>query len=336
MKKWLGVLTLAVVLGGLAAVLTRGTSFDQELAHANAALAGPQTQAALEQYPDTAPTIFAYYGEDAPFQTMMVKFGHNQTFPIIAKCLKDGDDLLNASFKLSQIGSNSLVVTRSWINGTSAIMQPIDSLTPEACGVAAIDMILEFGNTFLGRYDIDSNGVAHLLPGTAALSVVKTFMTHGLAGLEKAMVRGGKVTNGQWAEAGFDALGVVGVGKVLGAGFKVSLAAKAGAGTGIAAKAGVSKTALAVVAPLVHSRVVRWTLVGAGVYYALHQPALVTAAVGELAGLLGVPPLLAQTLFWTVVVLMVGFVLRSLLRVVFFFVKPLVGGMRIMAAAAKR
>ena len=94
MKKVLFGLILLSLLAAVAVALATRSPFEEAVLVANTKEWGPQGQADLEQYPTTAPRVFALYGHTPEFAEVLRRYGHNQLVPVVAKCLQQIDTLV--------------------------------------------------------------------------------------------------------------------------------------------------------------------------------------------------------------------------------------------------
>jgi hypothetical protein len=279
------------------------TSFEQAIVTAEMKEAGPQYEAALAQYPAASLRAYALYGHTAELREVFQKYGHNQIVPIIQKCLEEGDTLLELGAQFDQL-------MRTPLNKRIEIAE----VQPVECGWRAILLTLVAGNSFLGQYVIDTNGKAHVLPGSSVLALMKRLTTSGLQGLERKLVLRESPTLTEWGLGALD-VAVIGLG-----GKAVATAARRGI-TGVAqpslrhelttVRAGMSGFASAY-AP----RIVKYATVGGVAYLALYHPQVITGAAGVIADTLGVSSLLVQTLVWGMILFIPLWIAATLSRFV--------------------
>lgn len=301
---------LAVLLGAALALLGDRTSYEEAVVRAEMRHVGlgPQTEAALEQYPETAPAVFAAYGTNDRFQRALRQFGHNQVVPIIWKCLTEGDSYLDASYAFS-LAAKTLV--------RAEMPAKPEALTPLECGSYAIELMLLAKNDFFGQYDIDEMGVARRLPGSSVAAFAKRMLTSGLQVVESRLVRGEKPT---LREAGMAALDVAALG-TFGLAGKASLAAKTAtvAKVGLSAKVATAAHSVgsfaALVAPHVIAPVVKLGLFVGGVYLVVTQPQMVASAANTVLHAAGISPFVVYPLTLFVLFLLCWYIARRVRRI---------------------
>src|SRR5271154_5751984 len=108
MPRSIGLWALAFLAALLLSVGTSSATFEQELVKADFDARGPLAQAALTQYPEAAPRVFAVYGQTAEFNEVLRRYGYNQIVPIVDKCLRNGDDFLAAGNDVQQFAGSLL------------------------------------------------------------------------------------------------------------------------------------------------------------------------------------------------------------------------------------
>jgi hypothetical protein len=276
------------------------SSFEQEAVNADMKEAGSQYEAALVQYPQASPRVYALYGHKPELHEVFRKYGHNQIVPIIEKCFDEGDALLEWGTQFDGLMS-SLLNKRL----------EVPAVAPADCGWRAILLTLVAGNNFLGQYVIDKEGKAHLLPGSSVLAIMKRLTTSGLQVIEKRLVLGESPTPEEWGLATLD-VAVVGLaGKAVATAVKRGIARMARPTLGYkltAARAGMMGFART------HApRIAKYATIGGIAYLALYHPQVITGAAGVVADTLGVSPLLVQTLVWGIILFIPLWVVMTLL-----------------------
>jgi hypothetical protein len=304
MKKYIlftsGLVFLALYAGFILATQSNNPSFEQEAVNADMKEAGSQYEAALVQYPQASPRVYALYGHKPELHEVFRKYGHNQIVPIVEKCFEEGDALL-------EWGSQFDGLMSSLLNKRLAVPK----VEPADCGWRAILLTLVAGNNFLGQYVIDKEGKAHLLPGSSVLAIMKRLTISGLQVVEKRLVLGESPTLKEWGLATLD-VAVVGLaGKAVATAVKRGIARIASPTLGYkltAARAGMMGFARAY-AP----RIAKYATVGGIAYLALYHPRVITGAAGVIADTLGVSSLLVQTIVWGVILFVPLWILITLL-----------------------
>jgi hypothetical protein len=311
MKKYL-LLTFILLLlslpAGLVCAMQNKGSFELEIVKADMKEAGPQYVAALAQYPDASPKVYALYGHTPELQEVFRKYGHNQIVPIVEKCLEEGDRLLELETQLDQL-----------INSVFNKKLEVSSVDPVECGWKAIVLAHGTGNSFLGEYDID-NGMARLKPSKAALAIFGRYMASGLQQIEIRFVRGESPILKEWGLAGLDIISIGLAGKVVATAVKSSIARVAR--PTLASQLTTARAGMVVFGKAYASNIARnlakYATIGGVAYLALYHPGVITGAGGVIADALGVSPLVVQTLVWGVIVFVPVWILATLLL----FVRP--------------
>ncbi len=203
-----------------------------------------QAWLALRKYPQKAPRLLDWYGQDLDFQNILEQFGP-EVIPVIDYFVTHSILSLNALNAVTQTASSIEQESKSmWHNltGTApANIAPVDQstnqpkdqsieLTPEQRGWAAIHDIRLEGNHFLGQFDIDSTGNAHWNTTDRITQDVGRFLTSGIADVERKHDLNEKITATDMGWAAVDALPVV-------AGLKLLKLGKVGAETAKETKA---------------------------------------------------------------------------------------------------
>lgn len=310
---WLGatllvlllILSISVVAGAYLVVATEPSVYPVSLAKADMSEASFQERAALERFPAQAPEIMATFGEDPTFQRMLREYGHNSTFPIIWKCLSDGDDILDASHAMLSAG-RSLYKLR--------FPESPRRLSSMECAKHAIAMIDTLGHDFLRLYKRDQQDMAHGLPAKAVIALVGDVLTSGIKNFDERRALGQEIRVRDLVWLGVD-LAVIGGGtfgavtKLPSFGKGASVAKGTRVGGRIVQAVSEVGTRTAQVAPWLTAKyaitAAKYTAVGAIAYMAWFHPDVVTGYVGTVAKSLGFNPFLIQTLFWSGVIFVI-------------------------------
>ena len=292
-------LFLTMCVGFLIAARSNA-SFEQAAVKAEMKEAGLQYEAALVQYPQALPKVYALYGHTPELQEVFRRYGHNQIVPIVEKCLDEGDRLLELATQFDELMSSPLKKRLE-----------VSDVEPAECGWRAILLTLVAGNDFLGQYVIDNKGKAHVLPGSSILAILKRLTVSGLQGLERKFVLRETPTLKEW---GFGALDVAVIG----------IASKAAA---TAAKRGIARIArpslgrqltsarvgMMGFAGVYAPRIAKYATIGGVAYLVLYHPQVITGAAGVIADTMGVSPVLVQTLVWGIILFVPSWILIMLL-----------------------
>ena len=303
MKKYI-LLTLVFLIlalyGGFILATQSKASFEQAVFKAEMKETGPQYEAALAQYPQALPRVYALYGHTPELHEVFRKYGHNQIVPIVEKCFDEGDMLLELGTQFDKLMSSPLNKRIE-----------VSKVDPADCGWRAILLTLVTGNNFLGQYVIDDKGKAHLLPGSSVLAIMKRLTVSGLEVLEKKFVLRENPTLREW---GFGALDVVAIGF---AGKAVATAAKRGiaraATPTLGHKLTTARAGMLSFASTYTPSIIKYATVGGVAYLVLYHPQVITGAAGVIADTIGIPALLVQTLVWGTILFVPLWILITLL-----------------------
>jgi hypothetical protein len=274
-------------------------SFELEVVKADMKEAGPQYAAALVQYPQAAPKVYALYGQTPELQAVFQKYGHNQIVPIIEKCLDEGDTLLELGTQFDELMSSPLNKLE------------VSKVEPAECGWRAVLITLIAGNNFLGQYVIDDAGKAHVLPGASALAIMKRLTTSGLQAFEKRLVLGETPTSKEWGLAALDVAAIGLTGKVIATAVRKNLV-RASRPT-LSYKLITARTGLAGFATAYAPRIAKFATIGGVAYLAVYHPRVINGAAAVIADALGISPLLVQTLVWGLILFVPLWMLTTLL-----------------------
>ena len=294
------ILLILALYGGFLFATQSNASFEQAAIKAEMNEVGPQYEAALTQYPQALPRVYALYGHTPELHEIFRKYGHNQIVPIVEKCLDEGDMLIELGTQFDQLMSSPLNKKIE-----------VSEVEPAECGWRAILLTHVAGNNFLGQYVINDKGKAHLLPGSSVLAIVKRLTVSGLEVLEKKLVLRENRTLKEW---GFGALDVVAIGF---AGKAVATAAKRGiaraATPSLGRKLTTARAGMLSFASTYTPNMVKYATVGGVAYLVLYHPQVITGAAGVIADTIGVSPFLVQTLVWGTILFIPLWVLITLL-----------------------
>ena len=248
-------------------------SFELEVVKADMKEAGPQYAAALVQYPQAAPKVYALYGQTPELQAVFQKYGHNQIVPIIEKCLDEGDTLLELGTQFDELMSSPLNKLE------------VSKVEPAECGWRAVLITLIAGNNFLGQYVIDDAGKAHVLPGASALAIMKRLTTSGLQAFEKRLVLGETPTSKEWGLAALDVAAIGLTGKVIATAVRKNLV-RASRPT-LSYKLIHCPNGLGRVCDSLCARIAKFATIGGVAYLAVYHPRVINGAAAVIADALG-------------------------------------------------
>jgi hypothetical protein len=297
----LSLVLVSLLSGAYIVAATEQPAYAETLARADLREASHQELAALQRFPMQAPVISATFGDDPTFQRMLYRFGHNSTYPVIWKCLTEGDDILDASYAMLASGRELMSLR---------LPQP-HRLSDIECGKHAIAMIDLFGHDFLRLYALDQQEKAHGLPAKAAIALVGDLLTSGIKNFEKRKALGEEIRVRDWVFLGGDILivggpaaGVISKFSRLG---KAGTVAKEGAvGARIVQASSGTRTLAVQVAPRLTAKyaitAAKYTAAGGIVYMAWWHPDVVTGYAGSIAEWLGYNKFFVQAVVWAAII----------------------------------
>jgi hypothetical protein len=254
---------------------------------------------AAQRYPHSAEKVFAVYGEDPTFQTVLDQYGH-QVIPVVAYFVENGSFELQARQALGEILQQLWSGQRP--NWTAA------KLTREQIGLIAIDEIAARGHEILAQFEI-VDGIAKPKPITGFILEAKQFFLGGVGDLEKVLVRGERLPT--WKEGGVAALDVTVVLGGVGAFAKVARVGR---------EALVEKGALRLGIEGAYGTVSAVGRAGWGIapyallYVAVTRPMLILSLAGWVAEQLGFNPIVGIFAVSFVVILLALRLLTRLIR----------------------
>jgi hypothetical protein len=168
-----------------------------------------------QRYPTTAAKVFAVYGKDDTFQTVLDRYGH-QVIPIVAFFVENG----SRELQLRQALGDAL--QQMWAGKKPK--WELNDITREQIGLIAIYRLATRGHEMLAEFEI-IDGTAKRKPMTRFILGMKDLLLGGVGDIETILVRGERLPT--WKEVGLAALDVTVVAGGVGAAAKV---ARVGAG----------------------------------------------------------------------------------------------------------
>lgn len=260
-------------------------------------------EAALEQYPESAPAIAITYGHLDLFREQLARFGP-QVVPIVAayeNSLTTADALRIAGQAMQSVGNQ--------LAGDFRIVD-LSPLTPEERGLVALLKMREAGNAFVGQWEITEAGEARRIPSRVVTLGGPELLIGGLTALERDIVQEREI---DWRTYGLAAVDVA----AIGAGVALLRFARTAA-HGVRAAPAATRTATLRSGALATAEVlgvgaVRYGLpIGLVALMVLH-PGVFTHYLWLLAESLGMPGILGPIIGWGIVMVPLAFVLSWLL-----------------------
>jgi hypothetical protein len=228
---------------------------------------------AARRYPESATKVYAVYGQEEIFWTVLDQYGHDAV-PVVAYYVENGSRELQVRQTLGEVWQ------QLWAGQTPK--WELANLTREQIGLIAIHRLAARGYEMLAEFEI-VDGAAKRKPMTSIILAAKDFLLGNLSNVETILVRGERLPT--WRETGLAALDVTVVGTA-----GRSLTRMAGAGSGLV----VEKSTGRVIAESAFQTVtslgtITWDVAPlAFVYFAIERPALLGSLGGWIAEQLGV------------------------------------------------
>ena len=306
-RRALRVLVSVLVAVGVLAVLVPRQIEDSERA-LEIAVAGALAEdaderlleAALEQYPESAPAIAITYGHLDLFREQLARFGP-QVVPIVAayqNSLTTADALRIAGQAMQSVGNQ--------LAGDFRVVD-LSPLTPEERGLVALLKMRQAGNAFVGQWEITEAGEARRVPSRVVALGGPELLIGGLTALERDIVQEREI---DWRTYGLAAVDVA----AIGAGVALLRFARTAArATPAATRAATLRSGALATSEVLGVGAVRYGLpIGVIALMVLH-PGVFTHYLWILAESLGMPGILGPIIGWGIVMVPLAFVLSWLL-----------------------
>ena len=276
--------------------------YDHELAF--------KARLALAKYGNDAQDVLLRFGDDPTFQAVMRQYGENAV-PVVAYFVKNDVASIRLLHLAQQKGEEAVAAAKGfwqklWPSAPVAAAEketeapplppppPPAVYGPDLRGQRAIAFIDHEGHQFLGQFVLDPQGQAAWVQSERGLEAAKSFFFSGVTGLEKKYQRGQPLQAADVLSAGMDVFLVVGTFKAV----KFLRAAKQVRAVGI-----VQRTQL-LGAPLLRSgvlgrQVIKYGAIAGTAYLAVRYPSLISSMFVTAGQWLGISPLLAKVLGWS-------------------------------------
>jgi hypothetical protein len=154
---------------------------------------------AARRYPALAHNVFALYGEDPTFRSVLDRYGH-QVIPVVAYYIENG----STSYRIN-------ATVRGALHQIELGQMPTwgDGLTGEQMGFMAVQELDDRGVELLAEFEI-IDGHAKSKPVAATVLGAKNFFFGGIHRIETIWTRGGSPTWKDYGEAALDVAVVAG------------------------------------------------------------------------------------------------------------------------------
>jgi hypothetical protein len=261
-------------------------------------------QAALGQYPDSAPAVAITYGHLDLFHEQLARFGP-QVVPIVAAyqdSMTTADALQIARQAMQSVGNQLAGVPRA------VDLRP---LTPEERGLVALLKMRDEGNAFVGQWEITAGGEAKRIPSRVVTLGGQELLIGGLTALERDLIQEREI---DWQTYGLAAVDIAAIGAgVALLRFAGTAARGVPAATRTATRAATLRSGALATAEVLGVGAIRYGLpVGLVALMVLH-PTVFTHYLWLLAEGLGMPGILGPIIGWGIVLVPLAFALSWLL-----------------------
>lgn len=265
--------------------------YDHELAF--------KARLALEKYGADAQDVLLRFGDDPAFQAVVRQYGEN-VVPVVAYFVNNDVASIRLLHLAQQKGEEAIAAAKGfWQKLWPSQTPPAPPVPPtvynaDLRGQRAIAFIDHEGHQFLGQFVLNPQGQAVWVQSERGLEAAKSFFFSGITGLEKKYQRGQPLQAADVLSAGMDVFLVVGTFKAV----KFLRAAKQVRAVGI-----VQRTQL-LGAPLLRSsalgrQVMKYGAIAGTAYLAVRYPSLLSGMFVTAGQWLGISPLLAKVIGWT-------------------------------------
>ena len=275
---------------------------------------------ALQKYGGDAQDVLLRFGDDPTFQAVIRRYGENAV-PVVAYFVKNDVASIRLLYLAQQKGEDALAAAKGvwqklWPAAPVAAASAPEKDAPPAPatygpdlrGQRAIAFIDHEGHQFLGQFVLDPQGQAAWVQSERGLEAAKSFFFSGVTGLEKKYKSGQPLQAADVLSAGMDVFLVVGTFKAV----KFLRTAKQVRAVGI-----VQRTQL-LGAPLLRSsllgrQMIKYGAIAGTAYLVVRHPSLLSSMFVTWGQWLGISPLLAKAIGWSVLLVPLLLPLLSLL-----------------------
>jgi hypothetical protein len=257
-------------------------------------------EAALEQYPESAPAVAITYGHLGLFQAQLARFGP-QVVPIVAAY----QDSLTTADAL-QIARQAMQSVGNQLAGDPRVVD-LTPLTPEERGLVALLKMRDEGNAFVGQWEITEAGEARRIPSRVVTLGGPELLIGGLTALERDLVQEREI---DWQTYGLAAVDVA----AIGAGVALLRFARTAARAAPAAsRTATLRSGALATAEVLGVGAVRYGIPIGIIALMVMHPAVVTHYLWILAESLGMPGILGPIIGWGIIVVPLAFLLSWML-----------------------
>lgn len=296
-----------------------------------------QAWLALTSYPDKARPVLLLYGAEPEFREILKRYG-GAVIPPIQYFLENDLWSVKArdySAKTIESFADSAKILWERISGNAektakpAAPPKPGELGPLERGWYAVNFIKEEGQHFIGQFVVDNDSKVKWNQTDRIVQGVSSFFTSGIRTLEAKYDLGEDVTNRDYFWAGLDVAVIALPFKLLRAGKAVETSGKAlplTTRTRLFAPRLVSKAAI-------FQKVGKYGALAATIYIVAAHPSLINSLLGELAGVMGLPPWLVQFAGWALIVTVVLYPFSWLLKLL---AQATLGGLAWLERSARK
>ena len=268
--------------------------YDHELAF--------KAQLGLEKYGAEAQEVLLRFGDDATFQQVLRQYGEN-TLPVIAYFVKNDVASMRLIYLAQQKSDTTLAAAQSfwerfWYSkpapAPSASDAAVTAYGPDLRGQRAIAMVAHEGHAFLAQFVLNVRGQAVWVQTERALQGLTAFFFSGAVDLEKKYHRGQVLNAADVLSAGMDVFIVVGTFKAL----KFLRATQQVRSVGVMRRSQLLGAPLLLRSTLGRSAM-KYGVIAGTAYLVVQHPSLLSGIFVTLGQWLGVSPLWAKTMGWS-------------------------------------
>lgn len=282
--------------------------YDHELAF--------KAQLGLDKYGDDAQEVLLRFGDDPTFQQVLRQYGEN-TLPVIAYFVKNDVASMRLIYLAQQKSDTALAAAQSfwgrfWYSkpapAPSASDAEVTAYGPDLRGQRAIAMVAREGHAFLGQFVLNAQGQAAWVQTERALEGMKSFFFSGAIHLEKKYQSGQTLNAVDVLSAGMDVFIVAGTFKAL----KFLRATQQVRAVGVMQRSQLLGAPLLLRSTLGRSAM-KYGVIAGTAYLVVQHPSLLNGIFVTLGQWLGVSPLWAKTMGWSLLLAPLLWPLLSLL-----------------------
>lgn len=257
---------------------------------------------ALEKYPQLSREVFRLYGAEPEFKAILLTYGE-AVIPVIQYFLDNEVLSITVADKAKEWTGGAKKAPSDawdWLAGnestttSSGTQNHKKVLGPTERGWYAVNFIQQEGYGFLAQFVIGNDHEAKWIQTTRYVAALTSFFTSGIRNLETRFVLGEEIRAQDGFFAALDVVPMVVAFKLLRAG---KVAAASSKEISLASRTKVFASRLVPRSPL-FLKLGKYGVVVATAYVVVTHPSLINSVLAEVAALVGVNPLLLQSVVW--------------------------------------